>query len=111
MRDPVSELMALKKHWPDAELVEEGDRKYALLPTFKVSVDGKEKVISALLQPARYNTGYTTRLYFSEKFTTKGANWNVFSILGRTWHACSWDQVPDDVPWLEMISCHLQAIR
>lgn len=111
MRDPDSEIKALKAHWPNAELLGEGKRKFALLPDFKVTVGSKATVLTALLQPWSGDGGYTTRLYFSERFTDKGANWNPFSILGRTWHACSWNNVPEDLPWVEIIACHLQAHR
>lgn len=111
MRDAKSEIQVLKSRWSNAELLEEGGRNYALLPTLKVSADGKEKVVSALLQPAAYGGGYTTRLYFSERFTSKGANWNVFNILGRTWHACSWNEVPEDLPWFEIIASHLRPLQ
>jgi hypothetical protein len=109
MRNPEAELKALSSYWADAELVGEGERRFALLPNFKVVADGKTKVVSALLQP--WPNGYTTRLYFSERFTTKGANWDVYNILGRSWYACSWNNVPADLPWVEIIACHLQPLQ
>jgi hypothetical protein len=111
MRDAESELKALKTHWPDAELLEEGGRKFALLPTLTVSADEKAKPVMALLQPWANGDGYTTRLYFSEHFTTKGSNWNVFNILGRSWHACSWNNVPEDLPWIEILASHLRPLQ
>lgn len=111
MRDANSELKVLRKHWPEAELVGEGERKFVLLPSFVVNSNGQPNVITALLQPFANGDGYLTRLYFSEKFSSKGSNWNIFNILGRSWHARSWNGVSEDLPWLEIISNHLRDLQ
>jgi hypothetical protein len=51
MRNSESELKALQRHWKDAELLGEGERKFVLLPNLKVSSAGETKVVAALLQP------------------------------------------------------------
>jgi hypothetical protein len=107
----VSELQALRTLWADAELVGEGVKKYVLLPNLKVTTAGQEKVVAALLRPWANGDGYTTRLFFSERISPKGNNWNVFNILGRTWHACSWQSVPENLPWLEILASHLGPLQ
>ena len=111
MRDSNSELAMLRTHWPDAELLGEGERLFALIPNLKVSSEQGTKTVAALLRPWQDGDGYCTRLFFSERFTTKGANWNVFSILGRTWHGCSWNGVPADLTWVEIMANHLAPLQ
>ena len=111
MSDPALELKSMKRYWPDAELVGDGEKKYVLLPTLIVRHGAETKVITALLRPWTNGDGYTTRLFFSERFTAKGSNWNVFNILGRTWHACSWQSVSEDLPWLEIVASHLRPLQ
>lgn len=103
-------LAVLKGHWPEAELVPADGRTYVHLPNLKVPAGTDTKTIAALLRPWASDDGYTTRLFFSEKFSAKGNNWNVFTIAGRTWHACSWNHVSDTEPWLQMIASHLSPL-
>jgi hypothetical protein len=111
MRDAVAELKALRGCWADAELIGDGEKKYVLLPAFVVRNGNEPKTITALLRPWANGDGYTPRLFFSERFTAKGSNWNVFNILGRTWHACSWQSVSEDLPWLEIVASHLRPLQ
>jgi hypothetical protein len=108
--DP-AKLNELKRHWPDVETVPEDVRFYIHLPSLKVATPSGTKVVSALLRPWSNGDGYPTRLFFSEKFTNKGNNWNVFSIVGRSWHACSWSGVSEDLPYLEIIASHLRPLQ
>lgn len=111
MKDAASQLQALRAVWADAELVGDGEKKYVLLPNLLVKSSGRAKAVAALLRPWANGDGYTTRLFFSERFSPKGANWNVFNILGRTWHACSWQSVSEDLPWLEILASHLRPLQ
>jgi len=111
MKEPTKEIELLRSLWPDAELVAGGGRYYVLLPFLNVRGEGGEKTVSALLQPWANGDGYTTRLFFSERFTKKGENWNCFNILGRTWYACSWNQVPENIPWVEIVASHLKPLQ
>ena len=110
MSTEADKILVLKCHWPGAELVPVEMRTYVHLPNLKVAAGISAKTVEALLRPWASGDGYTTRLFFSEKFTTKGSNWNAFSIAGRTWHACSWNGVPETLPWLQMIASHLAPL-
>ncbi|MBE2287486.1 MAG: hypothetical protein IAE77_28785 [Prosthecobacter sp.] len=110
MSTDADKLAALKSHWPEAELVPADGRTYVHLPNLKVTAGASPKTVAALLRPWANGDGYSTRLFFSEKFTTKGNNWNVFTIAGRTWHACSWNGVPETLPWLQMTANHLAPL-
>lgn len=111
MRDPGLELQVLRSVWADAEIVGDGEKKYVLLPKLTVRMAGQARIVAALLRPWANGDGYTTRLFFSERVSSKGNNWNVFNILGRTWHACSWQSVPEDLPWLEILASHLRPLQ
>ena len=108
--DP-AKLTELKKHCPDVEVVSAEGKFYLHLPSLKVVTQSGFEVISALLRPWTNGDGYPTRLFFSEKFTNNGNNWKVFSIAGRSWHACSWAGVSEDLPYLEIIASHLRPLQ
>lgn len=108
--DPVK-LSELKKHWRDVEVIAAEGKFYLHLPSLKIATSSGSKVISALLRPWANGDGYPTRLFFSEKFTNCGSNWNVFSIAGRSWYACSWAGVSDNLPYLEIIASHLRPLQ
>lgn len=108
--DP-SKLSELRRHWPDVEVIPADGKFYLHLPSLKVAGLSGAKVISALLRPWANGDGYPTRLFFSEKFTTNGNNWNVFGIAGRSWHACSWAGVSEDLSYLEIIASHMRPLQ
>jgi hypothetical protein len=110
MSTDADKLALLKQQWPDAELVPADERNYVHLPNLKVGTGTSLLSVVALLRPWANDDGYSTRLFFSEKFTSKGNNWNVFSIAGRTWHACSWNGVPESLPWFQIIASHLTPL-
>jgi hypothetical protein len=55
--------------------------------------------------------GYPTRLFLSRPVTGKGANWSVHRILDKPWHTWSWKDVPADLPPLQILTSHLDALR
>ena len=79
-----------------------------LLPRLKVRVNGEIRVLDGLLCPSELH-GYTTRLFLSEPIPGKGQNWKTYVILGRTWHAPSWQNVESSLPLPQMLLAHLDA--
>lgn len=111
MSELEAKLRDLRTAWPDAELLTQGECVYVYLPDFKVVADGITRTLDALLRPSAIGgDGYESRLFFSERFTSKGSNWNIFNIAGRSWHACSWQGVASSLPWREIIACHLSPL-
>lgn len=109
--DALAELEKLRELSPSAELWMEGGQPVAFLPAVEFAA-GHSRVVRDLLLWPRAREGYASRLFLSEPITSgKAANWNVFHIQGRTWHACSWQGVPDTLSWLEMLAAHLRAFR
>lgn len=110
MNTDVEKLQELKAYWPDAELVPAAEQSYVHLPTLKVPSGASTRTVAALLRPWASGDGYSTRLFFAENFSSKGSNWNVFNIAGRTWYACSWNGVSDSLPWFQIIASHLSPL-
>jgi hypothetical protein len=107
---PVDRLSPLQCLCETARALQEGGLDYIHLKNLKIRVAGQNYEVDALLCPMA-NTGYTTRLFLSQSFPQKGANWSVHQILGRAWHTWSWNNVPADLPLLQMLVCHLDALE
>jgi hypothetical protein len=104
----IDELEELRVVCPEAREMAEGGLEYILLP--KLKVPGANAGIDALLCPQGHS-GYTTRLFLSSVIGGKGQNWSVHTILSRTWHTCSWNNVPASQRLAEILVQHLRAFR
>jgi hypothetical protein len=92
-----------------AEMTEAGTR-YIYLPGMKLIAAGAERVLDGLLCPSPHS-GYTSRLFLSSPVPERGANWSQHQIVGRTWHTWSWQNVPAELPLIQMVLEHLRALR
>ncbi|PWT71109.1 MAG: hypothetical protein C5B46_08695 [Proteobacteria bacterium] len=92
------------------ERLVEGGIAYIFLPGIKIIAAGMTRVMDALLCPGPHN-GYLSRLFLSEPVAQRGANWTQWQILGRTWHTWSWQNVPANLPLIQMVLEHLRALR
>jgi len=109
MSTAAERFAAFQTIYPNAELVGPQEQPYAYIPELVVKSDGQSKTIGVLVQPWA-DGGYTSRVYFSEKFSSKGANWNTSTILANMWWVCSWNNVPASVPWSEILINHLTPL-
>ncbi len=106
-----AEIEKLRLLFPDVELWEEGDVKIAFLPRLTILNRGKQVKVAAILWP-RPRDSYPTRLFLDRQLTAAEAkNWNAFTIAGNTWWACSWNGVPETLPWSEILVNHLRAFQ
>lgn len=103
-------LSPLRGLCASVQALQEGGLDYIYLKNLSVRVAGAVHVVDALLCPTG-NGGYLTRLFLSAAFPQRGANWSVHQILGRPWHTWSWNGVPADLPLLQMLMCHLDALK
>lgn len=55
--------------------------------------------------------GYQTRLFLSVPVSNRGKNWKVAQILDRQWHVFSYNNVPPDIPPVEILLNHLGGLR
>lgn len=110
MTIPAEQLRALEGLCESAQTMNEGAQEIVYLAKLKIRVGGAYHVVDAILWPGQH-AGYTTRLFLSQPFRGKAANWTVHQILGRPWHSWSWQGVPADLPLLQMLLCHLDALK
>lgn len=66
--------------------------------------------MQALMCPAARD-GYATRLFLEDQISNRGQNWKTHTIRGRSWWAFSWNDVPANLPWLEIFANHLRALQ
>ena len=93
-----------------AQVMNEGGLELIFLEQLKIRIGGAVVIVDALLCPGPHS-GYRTRLFLSQPFPQKAGNWTVHQLLARTWHTWSWQGVPADQPLLQMLMCHLDALR
>ena len=110
MKFPAEQLEHLKGLCESVRVVQEGGTSYVHLEKLRFRVGGANQVSDAILCPTAHS-GYLTRLFLSAPFPSKGANWSVHQVLGRPWHTWSWQGVPADLPLLQMLLCHLDALK
>lgn len=105
-----AQLEGLRHLSATATAMSEAGVEYVYLPGLKVTVAGVVRELDGLLCPMQHG-GYTTRLFLSAPVSERGQNWTTFTILGRTWHTCSWNNVPASLPLLQILRAHLEALR
>ena len=89
----------------------EGGVTYVHLPKLRLPPSCGSKDVEGLLRPGPGPDGYTTRLFLSEPCPGKGQNWTVHQILAKTWHTYSYNNVPSDLPLIEIFSNHFKVLR
>jgi hypothetical protein len=106
-------LEALEAIAPGARRLNEGGLRYVHLPGLQLPAGCRPAATDCLLCLDAVN-GYPSRLYFAERVTKEGKalNWNGdVHILGRAWHAYSWNYVSSDQSEVGILSDHLAALR
>ena len=104
------QLSSLSAVCTQALVMAEAGAEVVYLEKLKVRVNGQTHELDAVLC-AGAHSGYTTRLFLSQSFPQKANNWSVHQLLGRQWHTWSWQGVPAELPLLQMLMCHLDALR
>lgn len=110
------QLLTLLTICPEACERNEADTRFVSLPNLKVEVGANTKVLDALLAVTSHS-GYVTRLFLSEQITERpmigsmAANWTMHQILGRNWWTWSWRDVSESLPWIQILHCHLRALK
>lgn len=104
------QLVALRQIYPEARVMAEGGAEYVFIPGIKVTVGDQVRELDGLLHPSQ-SGGYSTRLYLSAAVPERQQNWQASTLLGRTWHTWSWNNVPATIPLARMLCEHLVALR
>ena len=103
------ELVELQAICPGASEMTEAGMKYHFLP--KLNVPGVGELDGLLRAQQASSDGYTTRLLLSKPVPGKGQNWTEHRILDRTWHTCSYNNVPATDRLAQILANHLRALR
>ena len=109
--DAQAQLTSLRGLCPKAELVTEGGRTAAFLPAVQFEAGAARVTRDLLLWPSDRD-GYSTRLFLSGQVSgSQARTWTSYSLCGGTWWAVSWQGVPANLPWIEMLGSHLRAFK
>jgi hypothetical protein len=101
-------LGELRQICPGASLKTESGQTFVDLPGLKIRV-GTEIMVRDALLTLQGHSGYTSRLFLSQPVaTSRAVNWTTHTVLGRTWHTPSWNNVVPSRP-VEMLLQHLKA--
>ena len=103
------EIDQLQQICPGAKLMAEGGLSFAFLPQLKFPSRGATVQMDALLAPQGHS-GYQTRLFLDQQLPGVGLAWYAQQILGRTWHAISWQGVAPAQPWTRILAQHLRPL-
>jgi hypothetical protein len=103
-------LRALRVLNPDARIMPEGNLGLIFLPAQSIEVASERHTADLLLCPHEHS-GYQTRLFFDRPFVQRAANWTHHTLIGRGWHTFSWNGVPADQPWDQILLAHLAVLR
>jgi hypothetical protein len=104
-----AELTTVKDICPGANSMSEGGTEFVFLPDLRIPVGNAVETRDALLSLSAHS-GYTSRLYISAPIRGKGQNWTIHTVLGRTWHTPSWNNVMPGRA-AEMLQQHLRVYR
>jgi hypothetical protein len=109
--DAWTEVEKLRNLCPLAELMTEGGQTAVYMPGVQFQAGTARVTRDLLLWPAPRD-GYLTRLFLSQKVTgSVGRAWTAFTLCGRSWWAVSWQGVPANLPWIEVLANHLRAFQ
>jgi hypothetical protein len=89
----------------------EGENTFVHLPGLRFQSQGAEIEVEGLLVPQSVPSlgGYTTRLLLAQP-APKPLGWSTVVVLGRSWYTWSWNNVPAEWPWPQILAAHLKAL-
>lgn len=109
--DAQAQLQTLRGLCPEAELMTEGGQIAVYLPGVQFQA-GKTRVTRDLLLWPGPRDNYLTRLFVSEQVSGSVSRaWTAFTLCGRSWWAVSWQGVPANLSWIEILANHLRAFQ
>jgi hypothetical protein len=106
-----SQMSEIRAVCPEASAMQEGGVTYIFLAKLHLPGGCDPSEVEALLRPEPGPDGYSTRLFLSHPFPSKGQNWTVHRILDKTWHTFSYNHVPPDLRLIEILANHLKVLR
>jgi hypothetical protein len=106
-----TQLSELRTVCPEADAIQEGGVTYIYFPRLRLPVGCEPPEVEALLRPEPGPDGYTTRLFFSHPFQSKGAELDRSSDLRQSLAHILIQQWPSNLRLIEILANHLQVLR
>lgn len=108
MIDIDEQLERVRRVYPQAERLTDGNKPVILIPEAVFPVNGADETMDLLLYPYS-DRSYPTRLFYQRQLP-KGQNWTQHVICQESWWAPSLDQIKPDQPWDKILARHLRAV-
>lgn len=108
---PPDQVEELKAAFVGVEWAVDGQLSYIRIPELKLGAHCTPAVTEALLCPSPRD-GYATRLFYAHVIAgaVSVANWTKHHILGRDWHAYSWQGVAASLRLMQMVLAHASPL-
>jgi hypothetical protein len=111
MKTADQQIDDLRAVFPEVQRVELGGLVCALIPELPINTARGAVTRNAILYPYPEN-GYPTRLYLDQAVDVgKPVNWQERSLRGAQWWARSWNFVPADISWFQILAAHMRAFQ
>ena len=108
---PDQQIDGLRAVFPDVQRVPIGGLVCAVIPKLKIQTVRGIVERRALLYP-HPESNYTNRLFLDQVVDAPNAkNWQQRQLGAEAWWVCSWNDVPANVTWTQMLQDHLRAYR
>jgi hypothetical protein len=106
----LEELAEIQTVSPGATEMREAGQVYIHLPTLALPEGCEPNRLEALLCLSSHS-GYSTRLFLSQPIPARGKNWTSHCIFAKGWHTWSWNNVPANIPPIEILVEHLRGLQ
>lgn len=113
MERSIEEIQALKRYCVGLSMFREAGAELYQFESLRLPLGCKPDTCDALLCPGPHNTGYPSRLFFSQKIECPFArNWNGINVrIGeRNWQAYSWTVDPSGLTLEKILIAHLNGL-
>ena len=105
------ELEELQAVCSSAMTLTDGPLNLVHFSKLKLETNGQLIEVPEALLCLSGHQGYLTRLYLSQTVPKTGLNWQIETVLGRTWHTWSWQGIPQSHRPAQILAQHVRALR
>jgi len=105
------ELEELQAVCPSARTLTDGPLNLVHLSKLQLETNGQLIEMPEALLCLSGHQGYLTRLYLSQQVPKNSLNWQIETVLGRSWHTWSWQGIPQAHRPAQILAQHVGALR
>jgi hypothetical protein len=105
------EFEELKVVCPSAKALTDGLLDLVHLSKLPLEINGQLIEMPEALLCLSGHQGYLTRLYLSQPVPKNELNWQIETIVGRSWHTWSWQGIPQTHRPAQILAQHIRALR